>query len=236
MKAFRKSALGVALAAACLVGISSHAGRADDCRSAPMPGIDWQNCDKRLLMLDSSDLTNAKLVGADFTTTDLRNTVLQGAKLEKAKLVRATLAGASAKGTNFARVEAYRTDFSGITADEASFESAELQRSNFRKASLIKANFTKADLGRSDFEEADVGGSRFSLTNLARADFRGAKFSAPVDFDRAFFFLTRVEGADLSKSTGLNQWQLDMACGNDKTMLPDGLNKAKNWPCKFEQD
>jgi uncharacterized protein YjbI with pentapeptide repeats len=136
----------------------------------------------------------------------------------------------------FARVEAYRTDFSGISADDASFESAELQRSNFANARLSNVTFTKADLGRSHFDGAEVGGSRFSLTNLARADFRGARFSAPVDFDRAFFFLTRIEGVDLSAATGLTQWQLDMACGDDKTVLPEGLKKPAPWPCKFQQD
>jgi uncharacterized protein YjbI with pentapeptide repeats len=209
---------------------------ADDCRSAPAPGIDWQNCDKKLLMLGSSDLAAAKLAGADFTATDLRNALLHGAGLEKARLVRAMLSGASANKTNFARVEAYRTDFSGMKATEASFESAELQRSNFRDAKLNKANFTKADLGRSDFQGADIGGSRFALANLSRADFRGAVFSAPVDFGRAFFFLARLEDADLSAATGLSQWQLDQACGNDGTKLPDGLTKPKNWPCLFEPD
>jgi uncharacterized protein YjbI with pentapeptide repeats len=74
------------------------------------------------------------------------------------------------------------------------------------------------------------------LTNLARADFRGATLSKPVDFDRAFFFLTRIEGVDLAAATGLTQWQLDMACGDDKTMLPAGLKKPKDWPCQFQQD
>ena len=235
MKAFLKSTLYCFLMIAGLLGFSWDA-RADDCRSAPTPGIDWQGCDKKLLMLGGSDLGDAKLMGADFTTTDLKDANLLGANLEKAKLARASLAGATAKGVRFARVEAYRTDFSGISADDASFESAELQRSNFANAKLNNVNFTKADLGRSHFEGAEVGGSRFSLTNLARADFRGARFSAPADFDRAFFFLTRVEGVDLSAATSLSQWQLDMACGDDKTVLPPGLKKPAPWPCKFQQD
>ena len=236
MKAFLKSTLHCFLVISGLLGFSSIDAKADECRSAPTPGIDWQDCDKKLLMLGGSDLGNAKLMGTDFTTTDLRNADLVGANLEKAKLVRATLAGSTAKGVRFARVEAYRTDFSGISADGASFESAELQRSNFANAKLANVNFTKADLGRSQFDGADVGGSRFALANLARADFREARFSAPVDFDRAFFFLTRIEGVDLSAATGISQWQLDMACGDDKTVLPPGLKKPAPWPCKFQQD
>ena len=236
MKAVLKSTLHSTLVMVGLLGFAWTDAHADDCRSAPTAGIDWQGCDKKLLMLGGSDLGDAKLMGADFTTTDLKGTNLVGANLEKAKLVRASLAGSTAKGVRFARVEAYRTNFSGISADGASFESAELQRSNFANAKLSGVNFTKADLGRSQFDGAEVGGSRFSLTNLARADFRGASFSAPVDFARAFFFLTRVEGVDLSVATGLTQWQIDMACGDDKTMLPEGLKKPATWPCKFQQD
>ncbi|MBX9458491.1 MAG: pentapeptide repeat-containing protein [Rhizobium sp.] len=237
MKSRAKSTLWLPLLASGLfVLLGPVLATANDCRSAPAAGSDWQGCDKKLLMLGGSDLKDARLGEADFSATDLRAANLVGANLEKARLVRATLAGVTATGTSFARVEAYRTDFSGMSADDASFESAELQRSNFRNSRLSNANFTKADLGRSQFDGAELGGSRFSLANLARADFRGASFSAPLDFDRAFFFLTRIEGVDLSSSTGVSQWQLDMACGNAETVLPDGLKTPPNWPCKFEQD
>jgi len=237
MKVRTKSALLLSLSIAGMLGLAAVGARAaGDCGSEAAPGIDWQECQKRLLMLGGSDFQDAKLFGTDFTATDLRATNLAGANLEKAKLIRASLAGAKAQGTRFARVEAYRTDFSDLDAEAASFESAELQRSNFRNAKLSKANFTKSDLGRSQFDGAELGGSRFALANVSRTDFRGAIFSAPGDFDRAFFFLARIEGVDLSAATGLVQWQVDMACGDDKTGLPEGLTKPPQWPCKFDQD
>jgi len=237
MKVLAKSVLLLSLSVVGLLGLATAGARAaGDCSSEAAPGIDWQECEKRLLMLGGTDFKDAKLLSTDFTATDLRNANLPGADLEKAKLVRASLAGARAKGTRFARIEAYRTDFSGIKAEEASFESAELQRSNFKDAMLSKADFTKADLGRSQFHGAQLGHNRFALANVSRTDFRGASFSGPVDFDRAFFFLARIEGVDLSASTGLVQWQIDMACGDDKTALPAGLSKPAAWPCKFDQD
>ena len=235
MKAFRTFILTLPLLAAGLVGLPAPV-RADACRSAPSPGIDWTDCDKKLLMLGGSDLKAAHLAEADFTATDLADSALDGADLEKARLIRASLAGATAKGARFARVEAYRTNFRDMKAEGASFESAELQRSDFHGAVLPNANFTKAELGRSQFDGAEIGGGRFALANLARADFRGAKFSAPVDFDRAFLFLARLEDLDLSAATGLSQPQLDMACGNDGTLLPPGLTKPKSWPCGFDQE
>ncbi len=213
-----------------------NAMASDDCQSAPRAGIDWRDCDKTMLILKESDLSGANMSEADFSSTDLSASNLQASNLEKATLVRANLANSEAKGARFARVEAYRTNFSGIDAPGVSFQSAELQRSNFHHAKLAGADFTKADLGRSQFDGADVGGSHFGLTNLARADFRGATFAAPADFDRAFFFLTRIEGVDLSSATGLIQWQVDMACGDEKTTLPQGLKRPATWPCQFQQE
>lgn len=236
MKAFATCILTMASAAAIVLAVPAQSVRAADCRASAGPGVDWQECDKKLLMLGESDLSKAKLLESDFSATDLRGANLSGANLEKSRLVRATLAGAKADGADFARVEAYRTDFGGIQAKDASFESAELQRSNFKGATLLNGNFTKADLGRSQFEEADIGGSRFAMANLARADFRSAKFSNRVDFNKAFLFLTRLEGVDLSAATGLVQWQLDMACGDDKTRLPSGLTQPARWPCNFQQE
>jgi len=224
------------LVAACVGFAAQHAMAADDCRASPAPGINWEDCDKKLIMLDSSDLSGANLSRTDFTSTDLRSSNLTGANLEKAVLVRASFAGSTAKGARFARIEAYRTDFSQLDGQGAVFSGAELQRSVFTQAKLGDADFTKADLGRSQFDGADVGGSRFSLANLARTDFRGAAFATPVDFDRAFFFLTRIEGVDLTAATGLTQWQVDMACGDAQTMLPAGLNKPASWPCQFQQE
>ena len=228
---------GPALLLTALFALSCHAAAAaPDCQSEAAPGVDWQECQKKLLILKGSDLSGANLFGVDFTSTDLRNTNLLAANLEKATLVRASLADSDAKGAKFDRIEAYRTDFSRINAQGAVFASAEMQRSNFDGANLADVDFTKAELGRAQFSGADITGSRFSLANLARADLRTAKFTGPIDFANAFFFLTRIEGVDLSNATGLAQWQIDMACGDNATKLPAGLAAAQAWPCQFEND
>lgn len=207
------------------------ASAAVQCTAAAAAGIDWTECDKKLIILSGSDFSGAILFGTDFTTTDLRDTNLEKANLEKATLVRSSLAGARAAGAKFDRIEAYRTNFSGMDAAGATFASGEMQRSNFANAVLTGVDFTKAELGRADFTGADITGTKFSLANLARANFSGAKFSGPIEFGGSFFFLTRIEGMDLSAATGLQQWQVDMSCGDDKTKLPSGLNPATTWPC-----
>src|SRR5262245_4583793 len=85
----RKDGIGVALAcaavAACLSIWPLPAGAAS-CKAPPAPGVDWQACDKDVLMLGGSDLSGANLVNTDFSSTDLSNSNLAGANLEKATL------------------------------------------------------------------------------------------------------------------------------------------------------
>lgn len=204
------------------------------CMTAPAPGIDWRDCNRSNVVLRGGDLTGAHLSGADFSVSDLREANLNSADLQRATLLRASLAGASAQKANFAKVEAYRSSFAGISAEGASFASAELQRSDFSGARLTGADFEKAELGRANFDKAVLTGTRFPLANLARADFNGATIEGPIDFGRAFMFLTRIEGLDLSAAANLDQAQVDMACGDESTKLPTGLAKPTSWPCAFD--
>lgn len=239
MMSLPKFAVCVGFLATSLFSASSVPGHASDyadCRAAAAPGINWEDCDRKLLVLRGSDLSGANLVETNLTSTDLRESNLIEANLEKATLFRASLAGSKATGARFDRIEAYRADFSNLDATGASFGSAEMQRAKLNNSMLANTDFTKADLGRAQLDGADISGSRFSLANLARADFRGTTSNAALDFDRAFMFLARLEGVDLSTATGITQAQVDIACGDDATVLPAGLTKPAGWPCNFEQE
>lgn len=227
---------GLVLAAIVIMATVFGASEAAavDCRAYPTPGVDWSNCKKRLLMLDNSNFEGANLSGADFSMTDLSRTNLRKTNFSKTMLVRASLAGADAEGANFERAEGYRSNLSGISASGSTFVSAEMQRSNFSDADLTNVDFTKAELGRAVFYKAKLANTRFALVNLSRSTFHDVDISGPVDFTNAFLFLTRIEGVDLSKATGLEQDQIALACGDDKTVLPAGLQKPDKWPCEDE--
>lgn len=220
-----------AVAAGVLSALLPVPASAADCTYQPRPSIDWSDCNRQNLMLGGANLAKANLSHADFGLTDLRNATLTAANLSEAKLVRASLAGANADSADFSKVEGYRTDFSGLSAEGASFQSAELQRANFSGATLSNADFEKAELGRASFDGARLGGNSFVFANLARADFSGADIAGALDFSNAYLFLTRIEGADLSAATGLAQSQIDIACGNAETKLPQGLSRPAKWPC-----
>lgn len=231
----RTASPGAALAALLSVLVLSSASalpaHAADCSGAPAPGLDWRQCSKKSLVLQGSDLSGANLGEADFSMTNLSDSNLAGVNFEKASLMRTWFNGANIEKANFTRVEAYRSSFANAAAAGAVFGSAELERADFSGARLTGANFEKAELGRANFDGATLTGTRFSLANLSRADLSHAVFEGPLVFDRAFMFLTRIEGLDLSAATGLDQSQIDLACGDDKTKLPAGLKAPSSWPC-----
>ena len=57
---------------------------------------------------------------------------------------------------------------------------------------------------------------------------------ATSDFTGAYVFQTRLEGVDLSAAVGLEQGQIDIACGDGATRLPAGLSSPAAWPCAVE--
>ncbi|PKA39712.1 pentapeptide repeat-containing protein [Rhizobium sullae] len=225
-----RSRLAVTLVAVAAAVSGGHV-MAADCHDTPSAGVDWSECTKKNLMLEGSDFEKANLAGADLSQTSLKNANLDAANFEKATLIRAWLEGAKADDATFDKIEAYRAVFQDASAQNSSFVSAELQRADFTRAQLSGANFEKAELGRATFEKAVLTGARFALANLSRVDLSGASFGGPVDFDRAFMFLTRIEGLDLSAATGLQQSQIELACGDASTKLPSGLTMPKDWPC-----
>jgi hypothetical protein len=46
---------------------------------------------------------------------------------------------------------------------------------------------------------------------------------------------TRFEGADLSQAMGLIQQQIAISCGDDKTKLPNDLQRPAAWPCAEDE-
>lgn len=234
-----RAALAAAIGMAALLGPSAltvQSARAADCKAMAAPSIDWQGCRKTNLLIPGSTLDGANLVETDLSATDLSESSLIGADLEKATLIRSLLAGSQADKANFARIEGYRTIFAGVSAKEASFLSAELQRADFGGADLTGADFRKAELGRASFKGATITHTRFAMANLSRAELQEAKFEGPIDFAGAFLFLARLDGLDLSQATGLEQWQVEQACGDGNTKLPQGLKPGAGWPCDFTFD
>ncbi|MEM9332953.1 MAG: pentapeptide repeat-containing protein [Pseudomonadota bacterium] len=206
------------------------------CSSTASPGVNWEGCRKRNLIMAEFDFSGSNFSKTDLSSSDLRNSNLSGSNLFKANLVRASLMGVKANAANFSGAIAYRTDFSGSKFADVNFSKAEILRANFSGTEILNSDMSKGEFSRVNFSGAKVMNVNFDFSNLARSDFRGAQIVAPISMTGAYLFRTRFEGVDLSSVDGLEDWQLKMACGNASTKLPAGFAKPDTWPCVEETD
>ena len=141
--------------------------------------------------LSGADLGDANLIGAYLDFANLSGANLIGAKLISAHLFHANLSGADLSGA----------DLSGAA--------------DLSMAKLIGAHLFHANLSGADLHSANLCGAHLLIGNLSGADLSGVDLSG-VDLSIAY-----LGSADLSSAKGLTQTQLDKACGNEETKLPE---------------
>jgi Pentapeptide repeats (8 copies) len=103
------------------------------------------------------------------------------------------------------------------TAEVESAKGADLEDRDLRHADASGAFLVKAKLGGEDLSGADLRGTDLRGPNFFSANLRGANL-ANVDLSGA-----KLMVANLSYARHLTQTQLEGACGDDKTQLPQGL-------------
>ncbi len=203
------------------------------CGDPPESKVDWSRCQKTMLILRDADLSNGRFQRTNLSATDLAEANLSGAFLEGANLMRARLRGADLTGADLTKVQGARSDFQEANLSGAILVKAELARANLTGADLTNANLSKAELERAGLAKATLQGANLRFADLARTDFHGANLSG-ADLKGAYTLLTRLQGTDLSQTLGLTQDQLEIACGDGDTRLPDGLRRPESWPCESD--
>ncbi len=128
--------------------------------------------------------------------------VRAGASCARCDLFQIDLAYRSVAGRDFSGARIRQSDLSLATADRARFHGANLSLANLFGARLSGADLTDANLEGATLVGAYLGGAR-----MAGALLTGANLS----------------GAELDLAQGLNQSQLNTACGDATTTLPAGL-------------
>ncbi|WP_299395404.1 pentapeptide repeat-containing protein [Pelagibius sp.] len=200
------------------------------CADPPRAGVDWTKCEKRRLNLTGQDLSNGRFGYTDFSRSDLKSVRFVKADLSEAEFSKARLEGADLSEARMIKTNADRANFRKARLVGVDMTKAEMARADFTGADFSGAVMVKVEFGRSILSDANMEGADLSRAEIARAIFKGARL-AGSNFSGAYTYLTRFEGADLSEITGLEQHQLDVACGDDATVLPAGLVRPSNWPC-----
>ena len=118
-------------------------------------------------------------------------------------LFRAELPKAGLVGINMHRVSAGFAKLQGATLQGATLQGATLRGANLQRANLQRAQLQGAQLLEADLQEA----------NLQGADLQGAN----------------LQGANLSIAENLTQGQINKACLDEQTKLPEKLTRPA--PC-----
>ncbi len=106
------------------------------------------------------------------------------------------------QGEEGKQADLFRTNLQEADLRGANLQEADLTNANLQGADLFSANLQGAQLGDANLQEA-----YFTNANLQGADLRGAN----------------LQGAHLDFAKNVIREQLDKACGDDKTTLPDYL-------------
>jgi uncharacterized protein YjbI with pentapeptide repeats len=106
----------------------------------------------------------------------------------------------------------------------------DLPRANLAFASLQQAVLRKTNLRGSDLREANMDRADLCRADLAGADLRGASLAG------CFLKCTNLRGTDLSTALGLTDAQLRDAFGDERTALPNGVERPDTWMSRMTQE
>ena len=161
---------------------------------------------------------SVNLIGAKFAEVGLSGAHLSGADLRSAHLFNADLRGADLRGAHLevAHLGGHLdgADLSGAHLDFANLSYAYLNDVNLAGANLTGANLTGANLTGAHLDGANLDGADLRGTRLNDADLSSANLSHAQLND------ADLSGARLRNAMGLEQTQLDRACGTDARLAP----------------
>lgn len=157
-------------------------------------------------------LKGVDLSGAQLGDADLSGANLLDANLSEAFLFNTNLSEGNLTNANLSEANLYGSNLTG----------AKLNAANLSGAYLIIANLSEANLSNADLSKAFLQGTNLSGAYLIEANLSGV-FLQGSNLLGAYLSDADLSAANLSSSRNLSQIQLDKACGNDKTRLPEGL-------------
>jgi len=103
-------------------------------------------------------------------------------------------------------------DLRGADLTNTCVKKGNVAGAQFDGAKLVLMCMSYANFKGASFRNADMAGANLAHANVDNADFTGAKLD-----------ITSIKGTDFRRATGITQGQIDKACGDAETKLPDGM-------------
>jgi len=182
---------------------------------------DFSDCDLKFSDFEGADLRGADFSGADLSGADLIAADLRGARLDGAILSGASMEGANLQGAFLPQ------EFPENISDAENLVLANISESMVQKFGFPadhRLRLTHKDLSGYDFSKPFSSLQSADLTwfNLQDAVFNG------VDLGSANLSHADLRGAHLDNSIGLTREQMETACIDKTTVLPDYLDRDFN--------
>ena len=208
-----------------------------DLREAKFKGADLreanlQEANLQGANLEEANLQGAYLWGADLREADLREADLRGAYLVSEDARSANLRGVKLQGADLREVDLQGADFGGATLQGADLRRARLQGAKLQGATLQGADLRRVKLQGAKLQGADLQGAVFrkpevapgTVVNVEAGMLEPGLFAALADESLGATALAEanLSGADLRGAVGLVQHDIEQACGNEETKLPEG--------------
>jgi uncharacterized protein YjbI with pentapeptide repeats len=158
---------------------------------------------------------------------DLQGAQLQGARLDGAQLQRANVRGAYLQHTNLAGAK-----LQNAVLDQPHLQEADLGWANLQGADLIHAELQQAKLSGAQLQGAIFAHAQLQGAILSYANLQGAIF-ADAQLQGATLEGAQLQGVGLDRTKNLTQDQINTACVDENTRLPEGLIRPA--PCPVER-
>ena len=142
--------------------------------------------------------------------------------VEKARAELGQVKGARLERADLRHVDAFGAFLAKADLPGAKLLGANLSRANLQRANLLSAVLYGARLRQANLQGADLRNANLQMADLSRANLQGARLIG-ANLQGARLNHANLRGADLSEARNLTREQLDEACGDEKTKLPDDL-------------
>lgn len=190
-------------------------------------------CDLSRRDMPSTSFQGANFFGSDFSYTNLAGAIFNQANFDNASFYKAHLMQVRGEQVNLIKAV-----LRGTTLTDCSLVNSKLVLADLQKADLTNGDFTGSDFTKARLRNVDAMGAVFTKVTFTKArfdhaDFTGADFSGAqlihtkfgdADITNANFTGANLSGAELAEAIGLQQEQLDNACGSKETELPEGFS------------
>lgn len=171
-------------------------------------------------------LTNRDLRGADLRDTYFPKGDLRGANLKDANLKAARVFAGNFSDFQLSKSDRCvdTTQWTGVFGFcQTNLQGADLRSTQLQGANLQRANLQGANLQGANLREANLKKIELLDTNLQKVGFWGTDLSG-ANLQRA-----NLREANLTETKGLTQDQVNTACVDESTKLPEGFTRLS--PC-----